>query len=110
MATVETHEIPEHSLVVFHDVQWPTDSRDTEEMIRTLKADLGLDHVAFLNVQDRSSTVEVLSKHDSLPDWFARKIAEATLEAERHYTPQPPSVPAMMVSRKSIQGGTPDGV
>lgn len=109
MATVETHEIPEHSLIVFHDLTLPADPRDTEAMIATLKEDLGLEHVAFLAVQDRTSTVEVLSRHDSLPDWFAKKIAEATLEAERHYTPAAPLAPQMMMPRTSIQEGTPDG-
>jgi len=108
MATVVTHEIPEHSLVVFHDLTLPADPRDTEAMIATLKEDLGLEHVAFLSVQDRTFEVEVLSRHDDLTDWFAKKIAEATLEAERHHTPPTPTAPQMMIPRTSIQEGTPD--
>jgi hypothetical protein len=102
MAKVETHEVPEHTLIVLRDLTLPDDPEVVRQMVAGLKRDLGREHVAILHVLDYTSQVEILGPDDSLPDWFYRKLGEAKAEAERRYTPPKPARPPVMIPKNSV--------
>lgn len=75
-ARVTVHHIPPGSVVLLDNVLVPTDLRQWEQMLRTLRDAVGHNQFAVIATTGPGGNVEVLSEVDDFPAWLLDKLED----------------------------------